>query len=129
VEQSIMSWLGQNVDLGWGATLIRLATGAFFLPHAYVKLPWPGTIAFFQAAGFKPPAFWMYVANAIEAAVALSLLSNVLVRYFGLLGAVHLLIAGGAVYRVNGPKWLWNTGGFEYCVFWAICCLAVAING
>jgi hypothetical protein len=67
-----MSWLGQNVDLGWGATLIRLATGAFFLPHAYVKLPWPGTIAFFQAAGFKPPAFWMYVANAIEAAVALS---------------------------------------------------------
>jgi putative oxidoreductase len=71
----------------------------------------------------------MYVANAIEAAVALSLLSNVLVRYFGLLGAVHLLIAGGAVYRVNGPKWLWNIGGFEYCVFWAICCVAVAING
>lgn len=99
------------------------------LPTARVrKLPWPGTIAFFQAAGFKPPAFWMYVASAIEAAVALSLLSNVLVSYFGLLGAIHLLIAGGAVYRVNGPKWLWNTGGLEYCVFWAICCVAVAIN-
>jgi hypothetical protein len=26
-----MSWLGQNVDLGWSATLIRLATGAFFV--------------------------------------------------------------------------------------------------
>ena len=36
-----MSWLGQNVDLGWGATLIRLATGAFFLPHAYVSFPGP----------------------------------------------------------------------------------------
>jgi uncharacterized membrane protein YphA (DoxX/SURF4 family) len=63
-----MSWFGQNVDLGWSATLIRLATGAFFLPHAYVKPPWPGTIAFFQAAGFKPPVFWMYVASAIRAA-------------------------------------------------------------
>ena len=123
-----MSWLGPNVDLGWSATLIRLATGAFFLPPAYVKLPSPGTIAFFQAAGFKPPAFWMYLASVIEAAVALSLLSNVLVRYLGLLGAVHLLIAGAALYVVNGPKWLWNAGGFEYCAFWAICCLAVAIN-
>jgi uncharacterized membrane protein YphA (DoxX/SURF4 family) len=124
-----MSWLGQNVDLGSSATLIRLAAGAFFLPHAYVKLPRPGTIAFFRTAGFKPPAFWMYVASAIEAAVALSLLSNVFVRYFGLLGAVHLLIAGAAVYVVNGPKWVWSNGGVEYCAFWATCCLAVAING
>jgi uncharacterized membrane protein YphA (DoxX/SURF4 family) len=88
-----MSWLGQNVDLGWSATLIRLATGAFFLPHAYVKLPWPGTIAFFQAAGFKPPAFWMYVASAIEAAMALSLLSNVLVR-----------VAVGAATAIRRPE-------------------------
>jgi putative oxidoreductase len=123
-----MSWLWQNGELGWSATLIRLATGAFFLPHAYVKLPWPGTVAFFRSAGFRPPAFWMYVASAIETAVALSLLSNVLVRYFAILGAVHLLAAGAAVYRVNGGKWLWNIGGFEYCVFWSICCVAVAVN-
>jgi putative oxidoreductase len=49
-------------------------------------------------------------------------------RYFGVLGAVHLLIAGAAVYRVNKGKWLWNFGGYEYCVFWAACCLAVAID-
>src|SRR5258708_27006471 len=71
----LMSWLGQNVDLGWSATLIRLATGAVFLPHPDVNVPWPGTIAFFQAAGFKPPPFWIYVASASEAAVALYLLS------------------------------------------------------
>ena len=64
----------------------------------------------------------------IEAAVALSLLSNVLVRYFGILGAVHLLVAGAAVYIVSKGKWFWNMGGFEYCVFWAICCVAVAID-
>ena len=123
-----MSWLAQNVDLGWGATFVRLAAGGFFLPHAYAKLSGPGTIVFFQAAGFKPPALWMYLACIIETAVALSLLSNVLVRYFGILGAVHLLVAGAAVYVVSKGKWLWNTGGFEYCVFWAICCAAVAID-
>ena len=117
-----------NSDLGWGATLLRLAAGAFFLPHVYVKLSGPGTVAFFQTAGFKPPARWMYLACAIEAAVALSLLSNVLVRYFSILGAIHLLVAGAAVYVVNGRKWLWNIGGFEYCVFWSICCVVVAIN-
>ncbi len=84
---------------------------------------------FFQAAGFKPPPRWMYLACAIETAVACSLLSNVLVRYFGILGAVHLLVAAAAVYIVSRGKWLWNIGGFEYCIFWAICCLAVAING
>jgi putative oxidoreductase len=124
-----MSWLGQNIVLGWGPTLVRLAAGGFFLPHVYAKLSGPGTIVFFQAAGFKPPARWMYLACAIETAVACSLLSNVLVRYFGILGAVHLLVAAAAVYIVSRGKWLWNIGGFEYCVFWAICCLAVAING
>ena len=40
----------------------------------------------------------------------------------------HLLIAGGAVWKVTGGKWLWNIGGIEYCVFWAICCLIVAMH-
>jgi uncharacterized membrane protein YphA (DoxX/SURF4 family) len=96
-----MSWLGQNIVLGWGPTLVRLAAGGFFLPHVYAKLFGPGTIVFFQAAGFKPPACWMYLACAIETAVACSLLSNVLVRYFGILGAVHLLVAAAAVYIVS----------------------------
>ena len=25
-------------------------------------------------------------------------------------------------------KWLWNIGGYEYCLFWAICCLIVAMH-
>jgi hypothetical protein len=39
-----MSWLWKNGDLGWSATLIRLAAGGFFLPHVYVKLSGPGTV-------------------------------------------------------------------------------------
>ena len=46
----------------------------------------------------------------------------------GLLGFIHLMIAGGAVWKVTGGKWLWNIGGHEYCVFWAICCLIVAMH-
>jgi putative oxidoreductase len=29
---------------------------------------------------------------------------------------------------VKGFGWTWNTGGYEYPVFWAIVCLAVALE-
>ena len=123
-----MSWFGQNFDFTRGDPIVRIIAGIFLIPHIYSKLVGSGTVGFFKAAGFKPPAFWMYVASAIEASVAVSFLSNTYVRYFGVLGAVHLLIAGAAVHRVNKGEWLWNFGGYEYCVFWAACCLAVAID-
>jgi hypothetical protein len=50
------------------------------------------------------------VACVIEASVAFSFPTDIYTRYFGILGAVHLMIAGGAVYRVNKGKWLWNLG-------------------
>jgi putative oxidoreductase len=109
-----MSWLAQNFDFTRGGTIVRLIAGLFLIPHVYSKLVGSGTVGFFKAAGFKPPAFWMYVACVIEASVAMSFLSNVFARYFGVL--------------VNRGKWLWNFGGYEYCVFWAACCLAVAID-
>ena len=40
---------------------------------------------------------------------------------------LHLWIAAFVVYRVTG-KWLWNIGGYEYCLFWSICCLVVAMH-
>ena len=123
-----MSWLAQNFDFTRGDTIVRLIAGIFLVPHVYAKLVGSGTVGFFKAAGFKPPAFWMYVACVVEASVAMSFLSDMYARYFGVLGAVHLLIAGAAVYRVSKGKWLWNFGGYEYCVFWAACCLAVAID-
>src|SRR5260370_5322812 len=120
-----MSWLEQNFDFTRGDTIVRLIAGIFLVPHIYAKLVGSGMVGFFKAAGFKPPAFWMYVACVIEATVAMSFLSDMYARYFGVLGAVHLLIAAAAVYRVSKGKWLWNFGGCEHCVFWAACCLAV----
>ena len=46
----------------------------------------------------------------------------------GAIACVHLLIAGAAVWKVTKGKWLWNIGGYEYCLFWAICCLIVAMH-
>ena len=92
-----MSWLAQNFDFTRGDTIVRLIAGIFLIPHVYSKLVGSGTVGFFKAAGFKPPAFWMYVACVIEVSVAVSFLSNMYARYFGVLGAVHLLIAGAAV--------------------------------
>jgi hypothetical protein len=30
---------------------------------------------------------------------------------------------------VSSGKWLWNIGGCEYPLFWAICCAVVAMHG
>ena len=32
----------------------------------------------------------------------------------------HLFVAAAATYKVT-KKWIWVIGGFEYCVFWALC--------
>ena len=34
---------------------------------------------------------------------------------------------GAATYKVT-KSWIWVIGGVEYCVFWAICCLVVAMH-
>jgi putative oxidoreductase len=39
-----------------------------------------------------------------------------------------LLIAVYALQMVKGFGWTWNTGGYEYPVFWGIVCIAVAMN-
>ena len=123
-----MSGFAHSAGFITGDTIVRLVAGTFLIPHVYAKLAGTGTVGFFEAAGVKSPRLWMYLACGIEASVAASFLSNSYTRYFGLLGTVHLLIAGLAVYRVSKGKWLWNLGGVEYCVFWAACCLSVAVN-
>ena len=50
-------------------------------------------------------------------------------RYVALIEAVFLLVAAWAVWRYSKGKWLWHIGGFEYCLFWAICCIVVAMHG
>lgn len=108
-------------------TLLRLACGLFFIPHLYAKFMVPEALGFFTAASFKPPAFWMYVACAVELVIAIALVFAIYTKYAAWIAALHLVVAGVATLKVTGGKWLWNIGGAEYCFFWAIACAAVAM--
>jgi putative oxidoreductase len=118
----------QNFDLTHGINILRLICGLFFIPHIYAKFFVPEALGFFVAAKFNPPAAWMYTACVIEIFLAVGLIFAILPVIAGALGFVHLLVAGAAVWKVTKGKWLWNIGGYEYCLFWAICCLVVAMH-
>jgi putative oxidoreductase len=122
-----MSW-AERFNLLNGIVILRIMCGAFFVPHIYAKFFVPEALGFFVAAGFKPPAFWMYVSCAIETVLAIGLIFAIFTPYVAAIAFIHLLVAGAAVYKVTKGKWLWNIGGYEYCVFWALSCLVVAIE-
>ena len=124
-----MTGMMQAFDLTNPYTILRLICALFFIPHIYAKFFVPEALGFFVAAKFKPPAFWMYTSCVIETLLAIGLILNIYPRYVGAIAAVHLAVAGIAVYRVTGGKWLWNIGGYEYCLFWAICCAVAAMHG
>jgi putative oxidoreductase len=123
-----MSYLAQNFDPLNEFNILRIICGAFFIPHIYAKFFVPEALGFFVAAKFKPPAFWMYTACVIETVLAIGLIFAILPFFAGAIAFVHLLVAAVAVHRVTQGKWLWNIGGCEYCLFWAICCLIVAMH-
>jgi putative oxidoreductase len=108
--------------------ILRLICGLFLIPHIYGKFYEPAALGFFVAAKFKPPKFWMYLAGAVETVLAIGLIFGIYTAIAGAVAALHLAIAVAGVYRVTGGKWLWNIGGYEYCLFWAICCLVVAMH-
>jgi putative oxidoreductase len=123
-----MTGLAQSFDLSNGLAILRIICGAFFIPHIYAKFFVPEALGFFVAAKFNPPKFWMYFACMVETVLAVGLILNIFTFYAAAIAALHLAIAAVAVYRVTGGKWLWNIGGSEYCVFWAICCVIVAMQ-
>ena len=122
-----MSSIAANFNLFDEFNILRLICGLFMIPHIYGKFYVPAALGFFVAAGFKPPKFWMYLAGAIEVVLALGLIFNIYVTICAAIMTFHLLVAAAGVYKVT-KKWLWNIGGFEFCLFWAICCWVVAMH-
>jgi putative oxidoreductase len=123
-----LSGFAENFDLTNGFNILRLICGLFFIPHIYAKFFVPEALGFFVAANFKPPAFWMYTACVIETLLAIGLIFAIYPFYAAAIACLHLLVAAAAVWKVMKGKWLWNIGGYEYCLFWAICCLVVAMH-
>ena len=87
------------------------------------------TIAFFEKAGMVPGVYWTYLAAGAEFTAGVFLLLGLCTRYAALGAAAILGIAVYALQVVAGFKgWTWNTGGYEYPVFWAIVCIAISIE-
>ena len=105
---------------------LRLICGLFFIPHIVGKFTEPATLNFFKAAKFNPPATWMYIAGAIETVLTIALVFAIYTPYVAVIAAFHLFVAGAATYKVT-KKWIWVIGGIEYCVFWMLCCVVLAM--
>jgi putative oxidoreductase len=125
--EGVMTSIAANFNLFDEFNILRLICGLFLIPHCYAKFYVPAALKFWVAAGFKPPKPWMYFAGAIEALLAMALIFGMFVTLAGAIATLHLLVAAVAVHRLTG-KYLWNIGGYEFCLFWAICCLVVAMH-
>jgi putative oxidoreductase len=107
--------------------ILRIACALFFIPHIVGKITVPATLKFFVNAGFKPAKFWMTVSGAIETVLCIALFFGIYTAYAGFIAFIHLLVAAAATYKLT-KSWIWVIGGVEFCVFWAICCLVVAMH-
>ena len=121
-----------NFDLTQGSNILRIIAGGFMFPHVAGKFVngalSAGTVGFFGKAGFAPPEAWVWLAAGSETAVGIALVLGICTRFAALGGAAVLLIAVYALQVVKGFGWTWNTGGYEYPVFWAIVCVAIAVE-
>ena len=121
-----------SFDLTNGSNILRIACGAFMFPHIAGKFVNgafnPSTLGFFTKAGMTPPEFWMGLAATSEFLVGVFLILGLCTRFAALGGAAVLLMAVYALQVVKGFGWTWNTGGYEFPVFWAIASVVVAME-
>jgi putative oxidoreductase len=122
--------LYQTFNLTDPFNILRIVCGLFFIPHLVVKFKNQDFVKGFMAkVGLNPPIAWLYGAFAVEIVVTIGLVFAIYTRYVAVLAGVFLLVAAWASYRYSEGKWIWNFGGAEYPLFWAICCFAVAMRG
>jgi putative oxidoreductase len=121
-----------NFDVSNGLNILRIICGLFLFPHVMGKFAAgtvsAATVGFFAKAGFQPPELWVYIAAVSETLVGVALVLGICTRFAALGACVLLAIAVYSLQVVKGFGWTWNTGGYEYPVFWAITSLAVAIE-
>ena len=121
-----------SFDLTQSRNVLRIICGAFMFPHIAGKFAGgalsAGTVGFFAKAGFAPPELWVWLAAFAEAACGIALVLGLCTRYAALGAALVLAMAVYALQVVKGFGWTWNTGGYEYPVFWAIASVVVAME-
>lgn len=123
-----MNW-AQIFDLTNPDNILRIACGLFFIPHLFVKFNNQDFVKDFMAkVGLNPPMAWLYASFAVEIVSTICLVFNIYTMYVATLAGIFLVVAAWASWKFSNGKWIWNFGGGEYPLFWAICCFVVAMQ-
>ncbi len=114
--------------------LVRVAAGAFLIPHGAQKLfGWFGgygleaTGQFFQTQlGFSNGYLAALAAGSVEFFAGIALMLGLLTRASSFAIAIFLLVASNVHF---GAGFFWTEGGWEYPVLWAIVALGFVTKG
>ena len=113
----------------YGAFALRVALGAMFIAHAYLKLAvftMPGFAGFLGSVGLPAALAWPIV--LAELAGGLSLLVGFHARLASL-ALLPVLLGALAIHAPNGWVFTAPNGGWEYPAFLAFAALAQALVG
>ena len=113
----------------YGATLLRLTSGALFLAHGLLKVnvfTIAGTVGFFESLGL--PGFLAYLTIAAELIGGLALIAGVAVRLVSL-ALIPVLLGATWVHAGNGWLFSGEGGGWEFPLFWTVAQIAIALFG
>ena len=113
----------------YGAMLLRVTCGVLFILHGlYLKgfvFGLANTSKFFESLGL--PGWFGWVVIAYETIGGLALILGLYTRWVAAFFALHLL--GVTLVAHAGNGWLFTNkgGGYEFPLFWAIVCFALAL--
>ena len=115
----------------YGALLLRVSMGALFILHGlYLKamvFGMAGAGKYFASLGL--PDWFAWVVMAYETLGGLALIFGVYTRWVAVFLGVHMLFAAYLGHAGNGWIFTAQGGGYEYPLFWAIVCFALALLG
>ena len=115
----------------YAALLLRVSLGVLFLMHGlYLKVFVFGMAGASQAfAGMGLPAWFAWVVMLYETIGGLMLILGIYVPVVAAFLGIHMLAATVLGHAGNG--WLFTNkgGGYEFTLFWAIACFALALLG
>jgi putative oxidoreductase len=115
----------------YGALLLRISMGVLFILHGvYLKamvFGMAGAGKFFASMGL--PEWFAWVVMLYETIGGLMLILGIGTRWVSVFLGLHLLAAAYLGHAANGWNFSNKGGGYEYPVFWAIACFALALIG
>ncbi|AMO23234.1 DoxX family protein [Ramlibacter solisilvae] len=115
----------------YAALLLRVTCGVLFVLHgAYLKFfvfTMAGTTKFFASLGL--PEWLAWTVMLYETIGGIALILGIYTRWVALFFAVHLLVITFFVHIGNGWVFSNKGGGYEFPLFWAIVCIALAMMG